>query len=266
MSSTSVIPLEFRMERQYRKIMNKPRKDVLILGVLVLAAAIIFYHRSQNNDIQAPPPTTPAMQEPPKQASPPNPPQAGTVAIKNETSTDPSAAKAKTPGDKPLTRNELVSATAIKDFKESTGLDINLPPGIHFQDLGIDSSSMTAIYGKTQNMDMAVVASKGNFSQEDVLNFIRSQDTGIPNLDKAYVEVPKSPKSVNSPPENGMSAGSLWTGSLSNGELVHIAVLPRKDGQGSYMVITSGQEDAVEGYDDAFEDVYKSMKALPIRP
>lgn len=165
-----------------------------------------------------------------------------------------------------MARVQKDSLNAIRDFKDTAGIDIQLPDGIDFRDLGIDSPNMTAIYGKLPDMEMAVVAGKGNITQDQIVEFIRSQDTGIPNLDRAYVEIPKTPKVTPTPPESGLSSGNLWTGTLANGDIVHVAVLPRKDGAGSYMVIVSGKEATVEGFDDEFENVFKSVRTRPVSP
>lgn len=165
-----------------------------------------------------------------------------------------------------MARGERTSKDALRDFQDTAGVDLKLPDGINFQNLDLESPSMTALYGKLPGMEMAVVAGKGNITQEQIVEFIRSQDTGIPNLDRTYVEIPKTPKTVDPLQGSGMSSGSLWTGTLGNGDVVHVAVLPRKDGAGSYMVIVSGQEAAVEGFDTEFENVFKSVKARPVGP
>ncbi|HRO68681.1 MAG TPA: hypothetical protein PL182_14000, partial [Pseudobdellovibrionaceae bacterium] len=102
--------------------MNNPRKDVLVLGVLVLAAVIGFYIRSQNDATPTPPPTTVTKQESIKQVPPTDPSQpdsSPSAASSRPAVESPSAPSS--PEALQMARVQKDSLNAIRDFKDTAG-------------------------------------------------------------------------------------------------------------------------------------------------
>jgi hypothetical protein len=245
--------------------MKLPQRDTLILGALILFTICVIYFRSQNDATEQAPISTSTQRT---TAEPnPRPPTA-----QSETETRPiedvsiaTTPPTQTPAPLVSSKTEADRNDAINDFRNLASIDIELPFEIPFQDLGIESPDMMGIYGKTKDMAMAVVAKMGTPSNEEIVQFIRSQDTGIPNLDVG-IQIDRQPKIVPAAEGTGMKAGNLWTGKLINGDQVHVAVIPRADGQGIYMIVLSGEEAALDSHDDFFEDAYRSMRARETGP
>jgi hypothetical protein len=159
-----------------------------------------------------------------------------------------------------LTLSQRVSKEATSGFMKQALLKMDLPDNMAFQKLDLPLENAEAIYSRTNGVEMTVVAQKGEVSQNDLENFLRSADTGLPNLDKRGVRF-SAPKQMPTVAGSGMKSAQLWSGMGPGNVEVHVAVFARSDGKGSYMFVVSGNSSTMEARGDDFDRIYQSMKA-----
>lgn len=175
-------------------------------------------------------------------------------------STSPSEVDAKVAP--PSSLSQQISMESKTQFLQETFLQMEVPDSIPFQSLDVSLPDMSAIYSRTSGMEMAVVAKKGEVDSKDLEAFLKSADTGIPNLDKSGIYF-SAPKNKTPATGSGMKSAQLYSGVGPNNQEIHVAVFTRADGLGTYMFVVSGDASTLESRADDFEKIYNSMKAQP---
>lgn len=160
----------------------------------------------------------------------------------------------------PTSQVQQVSLQSRTQFLQETFLQMDMPDSIPFQKVDLSFPDMSAIYSRANGMEMAVVAKKGEVDQKDVEAFLKSADTGIPNLDKRGIQF-SPPKNRTPASGSGMKSAQLYSGMGPNNQEIHVAVFSRADGLGTYMFVVSGDASTLESRADDFERIYNSMKA-----
>ncbi|KYG66359.1 hypothetical protein AZI86_04705 [Bdellovibrio bacteriovorus] len=159
-----------------------------------------------------------------------------------------------------LSLEQQVSGQSKTQFLQEAFLQMDMPENIPFQKVDLSFPDMSAIYSRANGMEMAVVAKKGEADQKDVEAFLKSADTGIPNLDKRGIQF-APPKNKTPASGSGMKSAQLYSGVGPNNQEIHVAVFSRADGLGTYMFVVSGDASTLEARADDFEKIYNSMKA-----
>lgn len=155
------------------------------------------------------------------------------------------------------------SEEAKEEFSKAASVEAHFPEEYRFRPIDMDLEDLTGIYAPHDKMDIAVIAGRMVPADGDVLEYLKSDQTGIPNVDAEDFTL--SPKAVEVDPisGSGMGTGKYWTGRSKSGKEFRVGLMPRADGLGSYLVILSGDANWVNDSDEFFEDLYRSFKALP---
>lgn len=264
-----VMPLAFATSRLYALAMNFNNKNLIILICLILGA-FVFFKVSQKN--YATKPLQPSIEERRSHNVNTNedPGPQGTVA--ETTATTPIQGTSLpvqepppvTPTPSASDLSSQVSEQAKMSFQKESFLEVSFPDNIKFRALDIDVENAVAITSRGDGIDMTMLARKGAISGNDVEAFIKSADTGIPGLDSKRITY-SAPKTMPTVSGSGIRSAQLWKGTGPQGE-VHVAILERADGAGTYMFVVSGKGNVIEKYDDDFERIFKSLKAKPLSP
>lgn len=161
-------------------------------------------------------------------------------------------------------RSFRVSEEAKREFFEAAHAQAHLPEDLTFVPIDLDMDQTVGIYGRNELYEFSVLAGRLNPTEEEIIEYLRSGDTGIPLVDRHGL-ARLSPQATSVPPikGNGMQAAKYWTGRTKDGKEFRVGLMPREDGAGSYMMMMSGEAKVVEDSDDLFDSLYEGFKALP---
>lgn len=240
----------------------KLKNDAFLFAVLILIAGLMFYFFSPKNydmDLSHDSRTTTIETE--------NRPSATTVSVP----TVDRPATNQTGEVPPLNpeqaaekfESQTLSQKTLKEFSDLTHLDARLPENLSFVPMDLDDGNLAGVYGRSENMAMAVVASRINPDQDQLKKYLSSKDTGIPNLDNSDL-VGMKLENVPAVPGNGLKDAQVWVASNSKGEDVRIALAPREDGQGTYMIVLTAPSGELMQGEDYFDELYQNFKAKPV--
>lgn len=238
-------------------------KNILIMIAAFGLIALVFYFKGPSSpsslDGGLSGPSTPSTQ---------NDGSNGTVPPIDGLRATPSIAAA-APGpmetlDQKNLRSFRVSEEAKREFFEASHAQAHLPSELTFTPIDLGMDQAIGIYGRGQLYEMSVLAGRMNPTEQELLDYLKSTDTGIPLIDRHGL-ASLSPKAVTVPPikGNGMREGKYWSGRTKDGKEFRVGLMPREDGVGSYLVMISGDGKVIDGSDDLFDGLYESFKALP---
>lgn len=159
--------------------------------------------------------------------------------------------------------SRITSEKATQEFMELARVQMKFPENFRFQQLNLDFDQITGIYARTEKMETTVLAGRILPSDKDVADFLRSNDSGIPNVDGKRISLQSSAIVVPPPSGSGFKIGKYWTGRTANNEGVRVGLIERADGKGSYLFIFTGSEDKLDNSEDFFEELYNNLKAQP---
>ncbi len=156
-----------------------------------------------------------------------------------------------------------VSEKAKEEFSNVGKIELKVPENLRFQPLDLDFEHVTGMFAHTEKMQLSVLAGRLVVSEKKLMEFLRSSDTGIPNVDRKGFKFSGAAVEVAPVSGSGLNAGKYWQGRTSDGQGVRVGMIPRQDGKGSYLFIFTGVEDKLDNSEDLFESMYLSLKALP---
>lgn len=156
------------------------------------------------------------------------------------------------------------TADAIGPFLKASYLNATLPANIPFRASKLDSPTMTAIQGTGPNLQVAIVAAKGVYSREHILDFISSQNTQIAVFDRMGIKFNPIPTQVKPKPESHLAVADLYAGQYINGDRIAVLVSPRLDKNGMYMVVIASPANQFAEKAKDLLSIYQSMIALPL--
>lgn len=161
---------------------------------------------------------------------------------------------------------EQRSADAKEKFLAEAKIQIRLPPDLRFERFDFDNGMpMLASVNKNARMGFAVFAAKGVFSPAEAIGFFKSDMfNSIPNTKgKTLLDLAER-RVLPAVQGSGLSEVFMWRGRLSDRNDLHIALVRRQDGKGTYMLIVTGSESMFSENEGLFERMYLEMKAVPI--
>ncbi|KYG66362.1 hypothetical protein AZI86_04720 [Bdellovibrio bacteriovorus] len=159
--------------------------------------------------------------------------------------------------------SRIVSEKATAEFMQLARVQMKFPENFRFQQLNLDFDQITGIYARTETMETAVLAGRILPSDKEVADFLRSTDSGIPNVDGKRISLQGDAIVVPPPSGSGFRTGKYWAGRTADNKGVRVGLIERADGKGSYLFIFTGAEDKLDNSEDFFEELYNNLKAQP---
>lgn len=159
--------------------------------------------------------------------------------------------------------SRIVSEKATREFMELSRVQMKFPEDFRFQALDLEFNQITGIYARTETMDATVLAGRVLPSDKEVADFLRSGDSGIPNVDGKGISLRGGAIVVQPPSGSGLRTGKYWAGRTADNKGVRVGLAERADGKGSYLFIFTGSEEKLDNSEDFFEELYNNLKALP---
>ena len=156
------------------------------------------------------------------------------------------------------------SRKAIHQFTQEAHLKFDPPGNIKFVPLDTDEGFI-GMYGEdsVQNAKVTGLAHSRDVPPDQVSIF-KTEPDAFPNLARNKIaRLSPAEELPPPPPGSGLSKGTIWTGTLENGDSVNAVYLQRSDKRGSYLFVLSGPEKYFINNDGAFDDLYEKVKALP---
>lgn len=160
-------------------------------------------------------------------------------------------------------QSRLTSEKAREEFKRVGLLELRFPDNYRFQNLELDFPNIMGIYAKTEKVEVTVLAGRLNPNEQELMDFFKERDTGIPNLDNRGITLKGTPVQVKPHGGSGLKAGKYWQGVTADGEGARVGLAERADGKGSYLFIFTGDENKLDNSDEVFDEIYQSLKAVP---
>lgn len=157
------------------------------------------------------------------------------------------------------------SEQALETFRKEVFLDIKPPETFDYINLDLDNN-MAGIYGldPISNARVTGIAYAKDVPPDQVINLLKSNSDYLPNLANTKIKNVGPEIKLPSPSKNsGLNPGSLWNGTLSNGEEFAAVFLPREDKRGVYFLMLTGSPSYFKSNDGAFDSLYDNVKALP---
>lgn len=159
--------------------------------------------------------------------------------------------------------SRIVSEKATQEFMQLARVQMKFPENFRFQQLNLDFDQITGIYARTEKMETTVLAGRVLPSDKEVADFLRSSDSGIPNVDGKRISLQGNAIVVPPPRGSGFRTGKYWSGRTADNKGVRVGLIERTDGKGSYLFIFTGSEDKLDNSEDFFEELYNNLKAQP---
>ena len=158
------------------------------------------------------------------------------------------------------------SLDAKEKFLAEAKIQIRLPPDLRFEKFDFDNGMpMLASVNKNAKMGFAVFAAKGVYAPADAIAFFKTEMfNSIPSTKgKVLVDLVER-RVLPAVPTSGLGEIYMWRGRLSDRNDLHVALVRRQDGKGTYMLIVTGSEGMFSENEGLFERMYLEMKAIPI--
>ena len=157
------------------------------------------------------------------------------------------------------------SQKTLKDFANQVRLQVQFPQDLQYLPYEMDDD-MPGMHGYsgTSNTNLIALAYPKDASPEQALSFLKSQLSSLPGTKGlVFRSLSKGEALPETASGSGLRKGTVWSGTLSNGQELHAIQLRRSDGKGTYMFIYSGPPEYFRGNDGAFDHVYDTARALP---
>lgn len=246
--------------------MNIKQKDLFIL-VGIAIVVIIFVTQRKSSPVISQSPTDIGQQSEatsPIQTTPtPNRTDNTNQAPSNTTTISPNQVPPPAPTNTDYFRQFRISDQVKTKFSDQGRIAINLPKEIPFREIDLDFESAIGIYSQSDRLKMAIVAGNISPSEKDMMDYLKSNNTGIPNVDNQKLRIADTSRPLTPSPNSGIKSAKVWQGLNGKNELYRIVYMDREDQKGSYMFVISGEMDFIESSDDAFLKIYESIKTLP---
>ncbi|MCB0377399.1 MAG: hypothetical protein KDD33_02815 [Bdellovibrionales bacterium] len=157
------------------------------------------------------------------------------------------------------------SEAAKKTFQQMGYFEGKFPTNLQFIPSEFDDE-VAAVYGydDKSGLGLTAVAAPGQISKEQVVPYIKQNMQWIENTKENPIKQIGQPQTLPPPPEgSGITAGTMWSGTLANGDDVHVVMLDRADKKGSYFFMYSGPKENFYDNEGYFDELYQNFKALP---
>jgi hypothetical protein len=158
----------------------------------------------------------------------------------------------------PANAVEKESVTNLANFSATAKLQVPVIPGMQFVPYDYDDGVL-AVRGVdvSRDMELTLFAKQGMFSEEQLKEYLKNYPDGIPGLEGMSGVQLDAAKSIELDAGSGLGSVKYWT--VQNGsKTVYLALLPRKDGQGTYFASLKGSAE----FEAAEEMYYETLIQL----
>jgi hypothetical protein len=149
----------------------------------------------------------------------------------------------------------------VKNFKEKTHLDIDLPKNMHYVPLDLDDN-VAGIYGSNTDKQFAMLATPGKVKMSDVISYIEESKKALPMLEGRELLTDKI-QTVPAPESTGLSGLKVIPTTDASGKTAYAAVGERKDGKGTYLFMMEGPTGYFDENEGGLEVMLNSIKTRP---
>lgn len=154
------------------------------------------------------------------------------------------------------------SKAAVASFEQNARMSVRLPEDLNFVPLDLEES-MASIYGSNPhtNIAMAVVAAPMDATPSQAAQYVAENLGTFPNTRGHSIRNWSAPQNLSVSPQSGLKSATLLSTQMENGEALHLVLLNRSDGKGTYFFLASGKGGYFSDNEDRFDEALRSFKA-----
>lgn len=161
----------------------------------------------------------------------------------------------------PTSAIEKESMQALQKFSSVSKLFVPPIAGIQFVPYDYDEG-VEAITGSDvdRGLQLTLFARAGAFTEQQFLDYLKTYPQGIPGLEGLMSPNLGEGKTIELTQGSGLNSVRYWT-VQNGGKTVYLAMIPRKDGKGTYFASVVGS-DELDRAEDFYYETLTQMKAL----
>jgi hypothetical protein len=152
------------------------------------------------------------------------------------------------------------------EFQKIAQANIPLPEDLIYRDLEIDDK-MASVYGfnSATKVGLSMLAYPKEATPKEAIDFFRESASLFPNTAEERIVNVNEPREMPAAPGSGIRGATWWSGETQAGTKLHIVLIRRSDGMGSYMMVMTGPPAYFDNNEDRFEQMFNRFKTQPAR-